>query len=242
MARPSRVNRPTAPEAHRSGWDKSMNSSEFYPKRLAGRAPPGVPRDRFCATTRRNVAVLYGGIWMAAAGCRRVTLDLGFSARAFERRDRAVGPALSSEQAASHEGGFSMPSEMSAGSFARRLVAFYGIVVVIGIAVVVLVVNKGHNEKALASIAGGYSASAPNSCLGPAPAKPGGIALPSTAPAQAANAGPVVQRAPVGRVRQPDEQPADAGRPATAGLREAPGRPYTGSPARCTASAARPRS
>ncbi len=83
-----------------------------------------------------------------------------------------------------------MPSKMSGRALARRLISFYGIVAVIGVAVVVLVVNKGGTEKALASIAGGYSASAPNACLGPAPAKAGGLPLPATAPAQAAASGP----------------------------------------------------
>lgn len=81
-------------------------------------------------------------------------------------------------------------TELPRGRMARRLIIFYAIMAVIGVAVVILVVDKGGNEKALPSIAGGYSASAANPCLGPVPKPPGGTPLPATAPAQAAAAGP----------------------------------------------------
>jgi Kef-type K+ transport system membrane component KefB/nucleotide-binding universal stress UspA family protein len=74
--------------------------------------------------------------------------------------------------------------------FARRFVAFYLVVAVVTAAVVVLVVDKGRHEHALPSIAGGYDASAPNPCLGKAPAPPPGIPLPPTAPTQPRQAGP----------------------------------------------------
>jgi Kef-type K+ transport system membrane component KefB len=83
------------------------------------------------------------------------------------------------------------PEAIPGRRLARRLTTFYVLIAAITVAVVVVVVNKGHNEKALASIAGGYSASAPNACLGPAPAKPGGITLPATAPGQPAASGPL---------------------------------------------------
>jgi Kef-type K+ transport system membrane component KefB len=73
----------------------------------------------------------------------------------------------------------------------RRLISFYVLIAAVGVAVVVLVVNQGGKEKALPSIAGGYAAGAPSSSLGPAPAKPGGTPLPSTAPIQPAATGPL---------------------------------------------------
>jgi Kef-type K+ transport system membrane component KefB len=83
------------------------------------------------------------------------------------------------------------PEAIPRAKLARRLTLFYVLLAAITVAVVVVVVNKGKDEKALASIAGGYSTSAPNACLGPAPAKPGGQKLPVTAPAQAAVTGPL---------------------------------------------------
>ncbi len=60
----------------------------------------------------------------------------------------------------------------------------------ISVAVVVVVVDRGANEKAQPAIAGGYVASAPNACLGPPPAPPRGEPLPLTAPAQPKPSGP----------------------------------------------------
>ncbi|HYB30864.1 MAG TPA: cation:proton antiporter [Solirubrobacteraceae bacterium] len=79
---------------------------------------------------------------------------------------------------------------MPRGRLTRRLVTFYVTLSVIGAVVVILVVDRGGGERALPSIAGGYSASAPNPCLGPVPKAPGGTPLPSTAPTQAAVTGP----------------------------------------------------
>jgi Kef-type K+ transport system membrane component KefB len=76
------------------------------------------------------------------------------------------------------------------GRLVTRLITFYAIMGVIGVAVVILVVDKGGSEKALPSIAGGYSASAANPCLGPVPKAPGGTPLPASAPAQTAATGP----------------------------------------------------
>jgi Kef-type K+ transport system membrane component KefB len=85
-----------------------------------------------------------------------------------------------------------MPGQqaLTGSQLARRLVIFYAILAVVGAAVVILVVDKGGSEKALPSIAGGYSASAADPCLGPVPKTPGGAPLPATAPAQAATTGP----------------------------------------------------
>jgi Kef-type K+ transport system membrane component KefB len=74
---------------------------------------------------------------------------------------------------------------------AARLIAFYGILAAIVVAVVIVVVDHGRNEQAQPPIAGGYVAAAPDACLGPVPAPVGGTPLPSTAPAQAVQAGPV---------------------------------------------------
>jgi Kef-type K+ transport system membrane component KefB len=78
----------------------------------------------------------------------------------------------------------------SRGQLMRRLITFYGIVAVIGVAVVIYVVHKGGSEHAQPPIAGGYAASAANPCLGPVPKPVGGIPLPPTAPAQAGATGP----------------------------------------------------
>jgi len=75
------------------------------------------------------------------------------------------------------------------GRMAGRMIAFYVILAAITAAVVIVVVGKGHNEKAQPLIAGGYDASAPNACLGAVP-PPQGPPLPATAPAQAVQTGP----------------------------------------------------
>jgi len=82
------------------------------------------------------------------------------------------------------------PVVMSGARLARRLITFYAILGVIGVAVVIVVVDQGGSEKALPSIAGGYSVSVPNACIGPVPKAVGGIPLPPTAPAQPAITGP----------------------------------------------------
>jgi Kef-type K+ transport system membrane component KefB len=85
-----------------------------------------------------------------------------------------------------------MPTQkdMPRGRLVTRLIVFYAILAVIGAAVVIYVVDKGGNEKAQPSIAGGYAAAAANPCIGPVPKPAGGIPLPPTAPAQAAATGP----------------------------------------------------
>jgi Kef-type K+ transport system membrane component KefB len=79
--------------------------------------------------------------------------------------------------------------EIEGGRLARRLIIFYAIIAVIGVAVVILVVSKGGNEKAQPSIAGGYTLSTANPCIGPVPKPAGGIPLPPTAPTQVAATG-----------------------------------------------------
>jgi Kef-type K+ transport system membrane component KefB len=81
-------------------------------------------------------------------------------------------------------------TEISGSRLARRLVIFYAIIAVIGVAVVIYVVDKGGNEKAQPSIAGGYTLSAASPCIGPVPKPAGGIPLPATAPTQVPAAGP----------------------------------------------------
>jgi K+:H+ antiporter len=80
--------------------------------------------------------------------------------------------------------------ELPRGKLAKRLTTFYAIVAVIGVAVVIFVVNKGGNEKAQPSIAGGYALAAASPCIGPVPKPPGGIPLPPTAPTQVPASGP----------------------------------------------------
>ena len=81
-------------------------------------------------------------------------------------------------------------SELSGRSLARRLIPFYVVLAALSLVVVLLVIDKGGSEKALPAIAGGYVASAPSSCLGPAPAPVGGAPLPATAPTQLPPPGP----------------------------------------------------
>jgi Kef-type K+ transport system membrane component KefB len=76
------------------------------------------------------------------------------------------------------------------GPLAARLTAFYAVLAAITVAVVIIVIDQGQGEHAQPVIAGGYTASAPNSCLGPVPKPPGGVPLPATAPAQPKTAGP----------------------------------------------------
>ena len=85
-----------------------------------------------------------------------------------------------------------MPSKtgLSSGALARRLIAFYVVLAAVSVAVVLVVIDKGGSEKALPTIAGGYVASAPSSCLGQAPAPVGGAPLPATAPTQLPPPGP----------------------------------------------------
>ena len=81
-------------------------------------------------------------------------------------------------------------SELSSGGLVRRLIPFYTVLAALSVVVVLVVIDKGGSEKALPTIAGGYVASAPSSCLGPAPAPVGGAPLPATAPTQLPPPGP----------------------------------------------------
>ena len=65
-----------------------------------------------------------------------------------------------------------------------RLLGFYLVLAAISVAVVIVVIAVGGDEKALPSIAGGYAMKAPNACIGPLPQPVGGQPLPPTAPAQ----------------------------------------------------------
>src|SRR5437660_10344704 len=82
------------------------------------------------------------------------------------------------------------PKDMPRGKLATRLIIFYAITAVIGVAVVIFVVSKGGNEKAQPAIAGGYTLAAASPCIGPVPKPAGGIPLPPTAPTQVAASGP----------------------------------------------------
>ncbi len=81
-------------------------------------------------------------------------------------------------------------TDVPRGRLVTRLIVFYAILAVVGVAVVVLVISKGGNEKAQPAIAGGYAAAAANPCVGPIPKPAPGAPLPATAPAQAAATGP----------------------------------------------------
>ena len=81
-------------------------------------------------------------------------------------------------------------NDVPRGKLATRLIVFYAILAVIGVAVVVFVVSKGGNEKAQPSIAGGYTLAAANPCIGPSPKPAPGLPLPPTAPTQLPATGP----------------------------------------------------
>jgi Kef-type K+ transport system membrane component KefB len=81
-------------------------------------------------------------------------------------------------------------TEFAGRGLARRLIIFYAILAVVGVAVVIFVVSKGGNEKAQPSIAGSYTLSAADPCIGPVPKPAGGVPLPPTAPTQVAATGP----------------------------------------------------
>jgi Kef-type K+ transport system membrane component KefB len=85
-----------------------------------------------------------------------------------------------------------MPSStgLSGSRLARRLIIFYVILAAISAVVLAVVIDKGQSEKALPAISGGYVASSPSSCLGPAPAPVGGAPLPASAPVQQPSPGP----------------------------------------------------
>jgi Kef-type K+ transport system membrane component KefB len=83
-----------------------------------------------------------------------------------------------------------VPKELPRGKLASRLIIFYAIIAVIGVAVVIFVVSKGGEEKAQPAIAGGYTLAAASPCIGPVPKPPGGIPLPATAPTQVPASGP----------------------------------------------------
>src|SRR5947209_20268664 len=80
--------------------------------------------------------------------------------------------------------------DMPRGKLARRLIIFYAIIAVVGVAVVIFVVSKGGNEKAQPTIAGGYTLSAASPCIGPVPKPAAGVPLPATAPTQVPASGP----------------------------------------------------
>ncbi len=82
------------------------------------------------------------------------------------------------------------PDDLTSHVPARRVLVFYAVLAVIVATGVAIAMSRGVHEKALPPIAGGYSASAANACIGPAPKPLGGTPLPATAPAQAAPSGP----------------------------------------------------
>jgi Kef-type K+ transport system membrane component KefB len=85
-----------------------------------------------------------------------------------------------------------MPSntELPSAGLTGRLIAFYAVLAAISAVVVLVVIDQSGGRKALPAIAGGYVASAPSDCLGPAPAPVGGAPLPATAPTQLPPPGP----------------------------------------------------
>ncbi|HWX45900.1 MAG TPA: cation:proton antiporter [Solirubrobacteraceae bacterium] len=84
----------------------------------------------------------------------------------------------------------SSETELPSGGVTGRLIAFYIALAALLAVVLVVVIDRGASEKALPAIAGGYVASAPSTCLGPAPAPVGGAPLPPTAPTQLPPPGP----------------------------------------------------
>ena len=85
-----------------------------------------------------------------------------------------------------------MPGKMdvSRGRLASRLIGFYVILAAITVAVVIVVIDKGRNEKPQPAIAGGYVSAVAAPCIGPVPKPVGGLPLPPTAPTQLPATGP----------------------------------------------------
>ena len=80
------------------------------------------------------------------------------------------------------------PSEPTTGR-SSRLILLYVVLGVLVVVVATVTIARGQDEHPQPAIAGGYDATAPNSCLGkPVVAKP--VDYPSTAPAQPAPSGP----------------------------------------------------
>jgi Kef-type K+ transport system membrane component KefB/nucleotide-binding universal stress UspA family protein len=71
-----------------------------------------------------------------------------------------------------------------------RLVVFYAVLALVTAVVVAFVISEGQDKEGQPTIAGGYDAESPSTCLGSPPEPPGGRELPSTAPAQPLAAGP----------------------------------------------------
>jgi Kef-type K+ transport system membrane component KefB len=82
-----------------------------------------------------------------------------------------------------------MPSKDERG-LARRITALYVIMAAISVVVLFVVFDQGSGEKSIPVIAGGYVASGPSACLGPAPKPATGAPLPVTAPTQLPPPGP----------------------------------------------------
>ena len=97
-------------------------------------------------------------------------------------------------------------TDMAGGRLVKRLITFYVILAVIGVAVVVLVISKGGNEKAQPAIAGGYAAAAANPCIGPIPKPAAGAPAAGDRTGTGRGDRPLVQRAPVRAVRQLHQQ------------------------------------
>src|SRR5437764_12255400 len=81
-------------------------------------------------------------------------------------------------------------TDVSRSGLASRLGVFYAILAAVTVAVVIIVIDKGRNEKPQPAIAGGYVSTAAAPCIGPGPKPVGGQPLPPTAPTQLPATGP----------------------------------------------------
>ena len=81
-------------------------------------------------------------------------------------------------------------SSVDIGAHKPRLLIFYALLAAAVAVVAINVIHKGEDKKAQPSIAGGYDAAAPNSCLGSPPPPAKGAPLPATAPPQPLVGGP----------------------------------------------------
>src|SRR5436305_2324317 len=108
-----------------------------------------------------------------------------------DRAEAGLSGRVQYDQYRRTEGGL-MPdkTDVSRSRLASRLALFYVILAAVTVAVVIIVIDKGRNEKPQPAIAGGYVSAAAAPCIGPAPKPVGGQPLPPTAPTQLPATGP----------------------------------------------------
>ena len=103
-------------------------------------------------------------------------------------------------------------TDVPRGRLVTRLIAFYAILAVITVAVVVLVISKGGNEKARPRSPAATTRPSPNACIGPVPQPAGGRTAAADRARQAAATGRSFNVLQSGPVRQHHQQSEHARR------------------------------